>query len=109
MTKDCWRSIDAHFQNGEVTELLSVLPIKTANTFVLNGGDQINTKFPYLQTKNCWRSIDAHFQNGAVTVLLSVFPIQTANWFGLHGSDQLNIQLPYLQDQKSLTLRWRSF
>jgi len=49
MTKIRWRSVDAHFQNGEVTVLLSVLPINTANMFVLNGRDQINTELPYLQ------------------------------------------------------------
>jgi len=35
MTKNCWRSIDAHFHDGAGRVLLSVLPIKAAkNSFV---------------------------------------------------------------------------
>jgi len=33
--KNHWRSIDSHFQNGVMTVSLSLLPIKTAITFIL--------------------------------------------------------------------------
>ena len=49
MTKTSLCSVDTHFPNGAVTTLLSVLPIKTANTVVLHGSDQINIELPYLQ------------------------------------------------------------
>jgi len=61
------------------------------------------------KTTNRWRSVDAHSKNGAVTALLSLLPITAANMSVMHNNDQVTSELPYLQDQKSLTLRWRSF
>jgi len=70
---------------------------------------ELNGIYHTYMTKIRWRSVDTHFHNGAVTVSLSVFPIKTANTFILNGRSQISTELPYLQDQKSLTLRWRSF
>ena len=45
----CWRSDDAHSQNGAVTVWLSLLPIKAANTSVMHNSDQITVELPYIQ------------------------------------------------------------
>jgi len=34
-TRNCWRSMDAHFQDGAGSELLPLLPIKDANTSIV--------------------------------------------------------------------------
>jgi len=47
-TTDRWCSVDPHLQNGAVPVLLSLLPIKTANTSVRNNSDQITVWLPYL-------------------------------------------------------------
>jgi len=47
IAKNHWRSIDTHFQNGAVTVLLTVLPIKAANTSVMDSSNQINGQLPY--------------------------------------------------------------
>jgi len=44
-----WRSVDAHAKNGAVTVLLSLLPIKAANTCVMHNNDQVTGELPYLQ------------------------------------------------------------
>jgi len=69
----------------------------------------LNGNYLTYMTKSGWHSVDAHFQNGAETVSLFVFPIKTANTLILNGRSQISAELPNLQDQKSLTLRWRSF
>jgi len=47
--KNHWRSVDAHFQNGAVTALLSPLPIMAANMSVIHISDHITFQLPYLQ------------------------------------------------------------
>jgi len=42
-------SVDAHSKNGVVTVLLSLSPIKAANTSVMKNNDQITGELPYLQ------------------------------------------------------------
>jgi len=46
--KNCWDSIDAHFQNGAVTASLSILPIKAANMFVMHIRKHISIQLAYL-------------------------------------------------------------
>jgi len=41
-TKNCWRSVDAHLQDGAGSELLSRLPIMAANCLIMYNNDQIN-------------------------------------------------------------------
>jgi len=59
-TTNCWRSIDAHAQNGAVTVLLSLWPIKAGNMSVIHNNDQVTGELPYLQDHKsltlCWRS-----------------------------------------------------
>jgi len=64
MTENQWCSVDTQSQTGAVTELLSVLPIKTANMFVLYGTDQLNIHLSYLQVQKSltlrWRSFSCN-------------------------------------------------
>jgi len=61
------------------------------------------------KTKYCWCSIDAQFQNGAGSVWLALLPIKPANAALMNRLNRLPRRLPMIQDEKSLTLRWRSF
>ena len=38
--KNCWYSVNTHSQNGAVTVLLSLLPIKAANTSLMHNCDE---------------------------------------------------------------------
>ena len=59
--KNCWRSVDAHFQNVAVTVSISLLPIKAAHTLVMDNSQQIGFQLTYLPQKIslrlCWRSV----------------------------------------------------
>jgi len=59
MTRNRWRSVDAHAKNGAVTVLLSYLPINAANTSVMHKNDQVTGELTYLQDHKsltlCWR------------------------------------------------------
>jgi len=68
-------------------------------------------RFYYLtyRTKNRWRSVDAHFQDGAGRVFLTLLSIKDANTLIMCIHYQVAFLLPDLQDQKSWTLRGRSF
>jgi len=59
--KNCWRSIDAHFQNMAVTLLISLLPTKAAHTLVMDNSKQIGFQLTYLPQKISltlrWRSV----------------------------------------------------
>jgi hypothetical protein len=58
--KDRWRSVDAHAKNGAVTVLLSLLPVKAANTTVMHNNDQVTGELPDIQDHKSltlrWRS-----------------------------------------------------
>jgi len=60
-TKNRWRSIDAHFQNVAVTVSISLLPIKAANTLVMDNSEQLSLQLTYLWHKISltlrWRSV----------------------------------------------------
>jgi len=60
-------------------------------------------------TKNRWCSVDAHFHDGAGRVLQSVLPIKAAKNTSMTDYNLSEVWLPRTHDQKSLTLRWRSF
>jgi len=49
--KNCWRSIDAHFQNVAVTVSLSLLAIKAANTLIMDNSEQIASQLSHLQVQ----------------------------------------------------------
>jgi hypothetical protein len=49
-----WRSVDAHSQNGAMTVLLSLLPIKAANTWLMPNSDQSTVELPYLHNHESW-------------------------------------------------------
>jgi len=54
------RCIDARARNAVVTVLLSLLPMKAANTSVMHKNDQVTGELPYLQDHKSltlrWRS-----------------------------------------------------
>jgi len=47
--KNCWHSVDSHFQNGALTMSRCLLPLNTANMLVIHNSDQITFQLPYLQ------------------------------------------------------------
>jgi len=65
--------------------------------------------YPRCEIFHCWRSVDAHFQDGAGSVSLLVLPIKHASASVMTICNLWPLRLPKMQDQKSLTLRWRSF
>jgi len=64
---------------------------------------------PGRMTINRWHSVDAHFHHGAGRVLLSVLPIKAAKNSFVTDYNLSEVWFPRTHDQKSLTLRWRSF
>jgi len=46
MTTNRWRSVDTHAKNGEVTVLLSLLPLDAANISVMHNNDQVTGELP---------------------------------------------------------------
>jgi len=60
-------------------------------------------------TNNYWRSVDAHFRDGAGRVLQFVLRIKAANNSFMTDYNLSEAWFPRTHDQKSLTLRWRSF
>jgi hypothetical protein len=68
--------------------LLSLLPTKAANSYVMSNSNQALLNYGTNITTNHWCSIDAHSPNGAMTVLLSVSPITDANPLVMPNSNQ---------------------
>ena len=60
-------------------------------------------------TKNCWRSIDSQFHDGAGRVLYIILPRREAKNSFMTDYNLSEVWFPRTQDQKSFTLRWRSF
>jgi len=65
--------------------------------------------FPGGMTINRWLSVDAHFHDGAGRVLQSVLPIKAGKNCFMTYYNQSEVWFPKMHDQKSWTLRWRSF
>jgi hypothetical protein len=65
--------------------------------------------YPWYITNNRWRSVDAHFHDGAGRVLHSVLPRKEAKNSFMTDYNLLEVWFPRTHEQKSLTLRWRSF
>jgi len=65
--------------------------------------------FPGRMTKNHWLSADAHFHDGAGRVLQSALPIKAGKNYFMTYYNLSEVWFPKMHDQKSLTLRWRSF
>jgi len=59
-TNNRWRSVNAHAKNGAVTVLLSLLPMKAANTSIMHKNDQVTGQLPFLKDHKSmtlhWRS-----------------------------------------------------
>jgi len=108
-TKNHGRSIDAHFQDGAGSVLLSLWPIKDAYTSITCIHYRVVFYYRTYWTNNCWRSVDTHFQDGAGSVMRSLLTIKHANTSIRYIHYQIAFWLPDLQHQKSLALRWRSF
>jgi len=109
MTKNRWRSVDAHFHDGAGRVLLSVLPIKAAKIPLWLTTTYQRCDCPGIMTMNCRPSVDAHFHDGAGRVLLSVLPIKAAKNYFVTDYSLAEVWFPRTHDPKSLTLRWRSF
>jgi len=88
---------------------LSLLPMKAANTLIIDNSKQIASQTTYLQDQKSltlrWRS----FSEWAVPMSLSLLPIKAADTSVMDNCEQIASQLTNLHDQKSLTLHWCSF
>jgi len=113
MIKNRWCSVDAHFHDGAGRVLLSVLPIKAAKHSIVTNYNLSEVWLPWTHGNKsltlCWRSVDIHFHDGAERVLLSVLPIKVAKNSFVTDYNLAEVWFPRMHDQKSLTLRWRSF
>ena len=107
-TQNRWRSVDAHFQTGDVTMSRSLLFITADNKFIMSIYRSRALEIHKMQHPKsvtlCWHSVDAHFQIGAVTMFLSPLPITAANTLIMDKTMEITSQLTYLQDEKSLML-----
>jgi hypothetical protein len=65
-TKNCWRSVDPHFQNGAVTMSLAVLPIKAVSTTVMLDSDEITSQLRYLQDQKSLKLRWHSFYHGCI-------------------------------------------
>jgi len=109
MTKNRWRSVDAHFHDGAWRVLQSLCPERQPKIPLWLNTAYRRCHFLTRMTKNCWRSVDAHFHDGAGRALLSVFPIEAAKNSFMTDYNLSEVWFPRTHDQKSLTLRWHSF
>jgi len=50
----CWHPVDVPFRNGSVTMSLSALPIKAANSLIMDNNNEIVSQFTYLQDWKSW-------------------------------------------------------
>ena len=108
-TKYCWRSVEAHFQNGAGSVSLLFLALKAAITSFLDDSKQLPVRLPRLNTKNCWHSVDAHLMYGAGSVSLIILTGKVANTSSMNDCNQSPLRLCKMHSQKSFTLHWRSF
>jgi len=72
MTKNRWRSVDAHFHDGAGRVLLSVLPIKASKNAFMTKYDLSEVWFPRTHDQKLltlrWRSVDAYFAMAVSTI-----------------------------------------
>jgi len=108
-TKKCWCCIGIHSQDGAESVMLLFLPLKAANTSLMEVCKQPPLRLPRFNNRNRWCSIDAHFQDGAGSVPLLFLPLKAANTPFMDGCKQSPLSLPKMQSQKSLMLCWHSF
>jgi len=70
MTRNRWRSVDAHAKNGVVTVLLSLWPIKRPVRPLCGTTTKSLVNYRTYKTTNRWRSVDAHFNVLSIQHLL---------------------------------------
>jgi len=107
-TRNCWRSVDAHFQNLAVTVSLSLLPIMAANMMIMHNSKQITTKLPYLQDQKLLRLCRRLFYV-VVALSLTILPTKAASTTSMGQYCSIAVGLCKMQHHKSLIFRWRSF
>jgi len=109
MTKNCWRSVDAHFQDGTGRVLQSVLPLKVAKNSFMTDCNLSAVLFPRTHDQQSLTLCERSFSRWGRERVIIMLPIKAANTPIRFDSDLIPVLLPYLQNHKSLTLRWRSF
>ena len=91
MTKNRWRSVDAHFQNGAASMSFCSLPIRLPICWLYEPATELISNDLTYMTRIHWRSVDAHSQNWAVTVLLSLLHMKAANTLVMWINDQIDL------------------
>jgi len=109
MTKDRWRSIDGHFQDGAGRVLQSVLPIKEAKKSDMTDCNLLAVWFPRTHDQKllwlCWSSLSRLGRERFVLIL----PIKVANTCIMYNNGRINFKWPDLYDLQLLMLGWCSF
>jgi len=108
-TKNPSCSVDAHFQDGAGNVLLVFLPLKAANTSLMDVCNQLPFRLPGCNTNHRWCSLDAGFQDEAECMSLCFVSLKAANTSFMDGCNQSPLRLPKMQSQQSLTLCWYRF
>jgi len=88
-----WLSIKAHFPNGAMAVLLSLLPIKTAITFIMPNDCQITFQLPDLKD---WKSLTLHwcsFSWWGNQDSMHFFAYKGCQYIVYELSPQINIQI----------------
>jgi hypothetical protein len=102
-----WDSIDAHFQNGEMTVPLALLMVKAANMLVTHNRKHIPFQSPYLHYQIslmlCWRTVKR--DSDIDTNHIANTGCQTST---IHTGRSTTLGVYNMQCPKSLTLFWCS-
>jgi len=109
----CWRSL-----SGEAISTLTKLPIKAANTSILDTHRSTALRSYEMQhpkyLMHCWRSVDALLTLcwgsffAVETTIWTILPIKVANTSIIGKSCSIVLELYKMQHPKLLTLCWRS-
>jgi len=96
-TKNCWHSVDGHFQDGAGSMSLCWLGCQPIHRLWMAATNR-HLGYTRCTAKNQWSSLDANFQNEAVTMCYTLLPRKAASTLVMDSSNQVTFQLRYLQD-----------
>ena len=108
-TKNRWRAIDAHFQDGAGSVSHSLLPIKSANTSFMTICNLSPPRLPKMHDQESltlrWHS----FLRGGSNIVMNILHHRVADALIMGQRRCTALWVSMMQDQKLSTLHWRSF
>jgi len=109
MTKNRWRSVDAHFHDGAGRVLQSVLQIKAGKNYFITYYNLSEVWFPKMHDQKSltlhWRSFSSWGREG----IAICFAYKGRQNTFMTEYDLSEVWFPRTHNQKLLTLHWRSF